>query len=653
MEQRHVQRGQMAFGVFNLAVDFLEAFDVGLHELGIEAAAGSTLYEAQRESKPVRVLERHHRRNRFDLVLPGLVAWGDGLGQRIEPAGVLVGENVSNSGDAIREVLGRSPIHGFPLLGPGVDLFVGELPLVRHGISLNSQTSQCAVRRQSETAGTASGGVTHEPSASVLAELSMSVLGREHGQARSVAWAALAGIPADLLPCGRSESEATDFCACARHDFVMKLGLAGLTALALLVMPAPAPASLTASADFTSPAAVTPEGVHTQAADQATDREGDTAYVFIADGSFNLRVRRAGGQLTPVRKVVTPRHTTTSLRVAADDDGDGVVIWAEDGEEGEWATYLFARRFSRDGRLGPVVQITRDDHWVQGAGVALRPSGGAIITWFRAIGDGYAPYVRTLSVGNRLGPVHQLGRGPDVDIPLIAVERTGRATLLWTNNDLFARRLNTDGTLTATRLVRRNPGDGLVPNEMGFDRRGVLTASCARWSKNTATPPNSNSYSRACVLRLSPQLGLLEPVRNVSQADVQVDDWRVELGLAPSGAAVVGWQKTYHAGAWVHRVRPNGSLGSPVKVSDAGIGDIVLMGDGDGTVASTGFTADGLTRAIRVTPILDGVIGRTRTVGHNDYDTTYLRAGLTPRGRTLISWNEVGFAARILVIAGD
>ncbi len=71
MEQGHVQHSQVAFGVFNLAVDFLEVFDVGLHELEIEGAAMSAAYDAQHETEPVRMLKRHHRRHGLDLVLLG------------------------------------------------------------------------------------------------------------------------------------------------------------------------------------------------------------------------------------------------------------------------------------------------------------------------------------------------------------------------------------------------------------------------------------------------------------------------------------------------------------------------------------------------------------------------------------------------------
>jgi len=144
----------MAFGVLDLALDVLKAFDVGLDKLGIERVAWSTPHDAQRESEPVRVLERHHRGHRLDLVLSGLLTRGDGPGQRVHPADIVVGEDVSNSGDSLSEVLRSGPIHGLPLLGPGVDFVVGDVPLVRHETRVDSQTGQCSGRvRPAETTG--------------------------------------------------------------------------------------------------------------------------------------------------------------------------------------------------------------------------------------------------------------------------------------------------------------------------------------------------------------------------------------------------------------------------------------------------------------------------------------------------------------------
>jgi len=52
VEQGQAQHGQVTFWILNLAVDFLESLDVGLHELGIEDTTLPTVYDAQRETEP-------------------------------------------------------------------------------------------------------------------------------------------------------------------------------------------------------------------------------------------------------------------------------------------------------------------------------------------------------------------------------------------------------------------------------------------------------------------------------------------------------------------------------------------------------------------------------------------------------------------------
>ena len=142
MEQGHVQHRQVAFGVLDLALDVIEAFDVGPHELGIERAARSTACDAQRESEPVHVLERHHRRHRIDL-LTGLLRRGDGLGQRVQPAGIVVGEDVPNSGDFARRGTPLRPDPRLPISRPGVDLVVGDVPQGTPGNWVQRVRAEC------------------------------------------------------------------------------------------------------------------------------------------------------------------------------------------------------------------------------------------------------------------------------------------------------------------------------------------------------------------------------------------------------------------------------------------------------------------------------------------------------------------------------
>lgn len=242
-----------------------------------------------------------------------------------------------------------------------------------------------------------------------------------------------------------------------------------------------------------------------------------------------------------------------------------------------------------------------------------------------------------------MGPIQRTGRGPDAHAPLIAMERSGRATLVWTNGKLLARHLSPSGDLSPLRTVRRpaREDEFLTVTEVGVDRRGIVSVACNRRSPNTLFLPEDDSYVRACMLRISPRLRLLDRVRTLSPRDVKVDDGGVRLGVAPSGRAVVGWQRRSFDGAWVHRVGRGGTPGRPIKVGTGGIEQIALTGDGDGVVASTNRGSDGLYRIIKATQVRDGRIRSGEIVATNDADTRQVFASLGAEGRAVLAWEEV------------
>lgn len=409
-----------------------------------------------------------------------------------------------------------------------------------------------------------------------------------------------------------------------------------------------------ATAGFGSPHPVTPAGADALHLDQATDGQGDTAYLWYGEGAFHLRVRTSGGRLLRPHAVTSPQDPYSVTRVAVDGDGDGVVLWDQIPLDPGNTAYLYARRFDRRGRLGPVVRVAPASDWVQDAQVGLWDDGRAVVTWTRARHGGYQPFARTIGRNGHRGPVLRLGPGPDAsDAAHVSMAPDGRALLLWTNGDVVGRYLSGHGDLSRLRTVRRAayPAEPMVLREVATDRRGVTLASCEDRSRNTATPPYDNSYDRACLLRISPRLRLIGKRIWVSRRR-QVVDGNVRVAVAPDGTGVVGWQRNYVAGAWVRRVGPSGGLGPRTKISTGGIGEIALGAHGDGIVTSTGVARDGHFKIIRVTRVRRGVPGRSSRVGMSDYDTQYLRAALLPSGRRLVSWGEELTPIRVMAVTG-
>ena len=79
---------------------------------------------------------------------------------------------------------------------------------------------------------------------------------------------------------------------------------------------------------------VSPEGAVAAHAEQATDRQGDTAYLYALgtqpDASLALRIRRADGTLSPVAEVSPlPADAFAATGVGVDRRGNGVVAWEQ------------------------------------------------------------------------------------------------------------------------------------------------------------------------------------------------------------------------------------------------------------------------------------------------------------------------------------
>jgi hypothetical protein len=422
---------------------------------------------------------------------------------------------------------------------------------------------------------------------------------------------------------------------------------AGFVVVALVAVFCPQPAY----ADFGSPRPVTPAGSNASEPRQATDRQGDSAFVWLQDGKVKFRIRKADGSRTMVRTVAEIGAWISVIRIAVDDDGDGVVIWDamyRPNTQDE-TTRLHARRFTRSGRLGPARPISPVDQYVLDANAAVRPSGRAIVTWIAAAVDpdldrGHVPWVREFRMDGGRGPVRNVGPGPNSPPPTVATDRFGRGVLLWSDKArLFVRRVHRTGGLGPTRTIMRDPGDvDLSPVGLGLHGDNGIVVFWQRWDGDSAS-------GQVWARRLSPTLRPRTKPRLISRRGQDATSAAVDTDS--QGDSVVTWGVGHFEGAFARYVRHDGVLGKVVKLGGGGMGPVLLGDDGRGVVVSTAYRM-GLRRVVRVTRVRrNGTFGGTIRVGLNDYDTR-ITGGVSRSGRVTIAWEQI-HGDRIMAVTGS
>jgi hypothetical protein len=394
---------------------------------------------------------------------------------------------------------------------------------------------------------------------------------------------------------------------------------------------------------FNKPRAITPDGTGAAHQVQATDRQGDTTFAWLADGGVRLRVLRADGSLTPVRTVEPQLRTGNSIvRLDVDDDGDGVVVWDNDGIN-DPTTPLYARRVTRGGRVGPLRRVIPSTHDVLDAQVAVQPHGRAVLTWWQGSAAAYSTWVRTIGVNGHLGPARRLG-GANPGQPVIDMDRNGRALLAWTNSGrVYVRRVSRSGALS--RIVRIYRGDSNLPYmRVTVDRDGDALVTWIR-------EHNLDKEIWGCRVSRSMQpLGKARLLSRRGQPAVQT-----ESDMDPQGDAIVAWHVNYYAGVFARRIGRDGTVGPIVRLGNGGLGayPVALDSDGDGAVAWVGYR-NGQMTAIRLTRVRrDGRFGRTSTVAVNGGESTRITLDATPTGRLTVAWEGLPQErAHIMVVRG-
>ena len=378
----------------------------------------------------------------------------------------------------------------------------------------------------------------------------------------------------------------------------------------------------------------------------AVARNGDALLAWMAMSPNSgqdppeLRVRRidASGRVGPLHTLYRPPHRGSlgQISVAIDDDGDALVVWKADFYS-EFSQVL-ARRFSREGVAGPLVQLGNPDQASELPKAALTPRGrGAVV-----LTAGNSPVMYTLSQSNRVGNPIYLSQHAN----RLVATRQGDfvAAGAGSGDQIVAHRLLADGELM-TRTVSADPPmlyNGTV--DIGVDRRGTATITFGAENDQPVRKPTlwTRTWARD---------GTLGPARRIAPRTHAVVRAASRTNLA--GDTVIAWShavEPYRLILYSRILRRNGSLGpvqrlgpiqgpppsGPVPAPAPGL---AIDDDGHGVVVwqSQPESTHIIAWARRTRP--DGTVGPKVML----QDMAAPRAvGITPTGRARVALTEVG-----------
>jgi hypothetical protein len=373
---------------------------------------------------------------------------------------------------------------------------------------------------------------------------------------------------------------------------------------------------------------------------------GDAVFLwmqgFDATGypALYTRVRKADGSLSPIQRIGT--HFG-EYDLAVDSDGNAYYVWPD--IEGP-STRLQTRVRYADGTLSPVQTVTtapRGDFIVGRVGVGA--SGTAVYAWIDVPEDDVGVLeARTRSPSGTFGAVHGIAKGYLLDWVFdadFAVDASGNATFVWDetgdSGGTFTRVLAPSGSLSPVTKVSRLA-------QSGSDPRVVVTPSGRAlfgWDEY-----HSDSTTHYLLVRSRSADGDFQPPQVVAKhSDRQAGVPSLQLGIAPTGQAVIGWPTNH---AWYARPRaPGGALGATKTITTAMVRDSDLGIDSQGNVvfAWTPWT-DGKTRVFVRTEDAGGALSPTRALSLAGYNAYFPGVAVSPAGDAAVGWQEgrQGFA---------
>lgn len=399
-----------------------------------------------------------------------------------------------------------------------------------------------------------------------------------------------------------------------------------------------------AAAEYTSARTVSPSyGWNAKRPAMAVDRQGHAFMVWRRepasttpfDGRIQGRSLSRSGELGPLKLFSPDTHSADHPVVAADDDGDAVVVWHGGNQDMD---RIFARRVARTGSVGPLRTLSAAAPTARWPGVAVDSDGDALVTWNEYHPEDLTtrPMARRFFRDGRLGPIIPLAEEQprQAHTPVATIDRQGDALIVWADEEqVMSRVLTAGGSLGPERVLSPTLADSdrqWSPIPV-VDRSGRGVVVWNRW--------NYDSGKHELWARVVSAAGEPGKVVRLSGAveDVVNHDATGDL----EGDAMACWQARADGDPILcRRISRAGAVGERTRVASGGPFAVVSDGDGDGALFYfVGSAADPYNPDLWSKPMFrSGKFGSRKKISRLNGGGD-LVADASPYGRVVVLWN--------------
>ncbi len=284
----------------------------------------------------------------------------------------------------------------------------------------------------------------------------------------------------------------------------------------------------------------------------------------LVGADLRVQARRiaADGTLEPIQTLSAAGEDAFHIQVAVNAGGKATVVWERTSGP------VQARQIAADGTVGPILTLSVAGQNAFTPQVAADSIGRATVVWERFDGTNNRIQARRIAADGTLEPIQTVsGAGQDALAPQLAIDSSNRATVVWSRSDgandrIQARRIAADGTTLGSVQTLSGAGKDAADPQVAIDSSGRATVV---WTQLPAFAATGEIQAR----RIAADGTTLGSVQTLS-GDEALDP---HVAANSDGRATVVWERFIRPDLRIQsrRIAADGtSLGSVQTLSGAG-----------------------------------------------------------------------------------